>query len=279
MLPLFVRAIKFLVGGAFVGVLAWSLLWTIVGLWTEPAQETAEHAFHKHPEKVKFASDGVFGKFDQAQLQRGYKVYEEVCAACHSLSLVSFRELQGIGFNEAQVKNLAKKFDDKAKQPTYNPVTGDRGERGNLPSDRFPHIPYAGAGTPPDLSLITKARHNGGAYVYSLLTGYNQPQPKELLEKFPGSKTPDGLFYNPYFANLNLSMPAPLTSDGQVTYDDGTPATVKQMSQDVSAFLIWSAEPHMQTRKSVGWAVVLFLLLTTILAYGAYRSVWAGKKH
>jgi ubiquinol-cytochrome c reductase cytochrome c1 subunit len=275
MLPLFVRSIKFLVGGAFVFVLLISLIGTFM---SEAPTPTAEHEFHKHPEKVKFASDGVFGKFDQAQLQRGYKVYEEVCAACHSLSLVSFRELQGIGFNEAQVKNLAKKFSEKAKQPTYNPVTGDRGERDNLPSDRFPHIPYAGAGTPPDLSLITKARHDGGAYVYSLLTGY-QAQPKELLAKFPGSKTPDGLFYNPYFANLNLSMPAPLTSDGQVTYDDGTPATVKQMSQDVSAFLIWSAEPHMQTRKSVGWAVVLFLLLTTILAYGAYRSVWAGKKH
>ncbi|MDF7775061.1 cytochrome c1 [Sphingomonas sp. AOB5] len=278
MLPLFVRSIKFLVGLAFVGVLAWSLLWTVVGLWTEPAQPTAEHEFHKHPEKVQFASDGVFGKFDKAQLQRGYKVYEEVCAACHSLSMVSFRELADLGYNEAQVKNLAKKFDDHAKQPTYNPVSGDRGERGNLPSDRFPHIPYAGAGVPPDLSLITKARHNGGAYVYSLLTGY-QAQPKELLEKFPGSKTPDGLFYNPYFANLNLSMPAPLTSDGQVTYDDGTPATVKQMAKDVSAFLIWSAEPTAQKRKEVGWAVVLFLLITTLLAYGAYRSVWAGVKH
>lgn len=285
MLPLFVRAIKFLVGGAFVGVLAWSLLWTVVGLWTEPAQPTAEHEFHKHPEQVHFASDGIFGKFDKAQLQRGYKVYEEVCAACHSLSSVSFRELGALGYNEAQVKNLAKKFDDKAKQPTYNTVTGDRGERGNLPSDRFPHIPYAGAGTPPDLSLITKARHNGGAYVYSLLTGYvNQAGYKnekgeELLKAFPSAKTPDGLFFNPYFPNLNLSMPAPLTTDGQVTYDDGKPATVKQMAEDVSAFLIWTAEPHMQTRKTVGWAVVLFLLLTTILAYGAYRSVWAGVKH
>ncbi|PXA99713.1 cytochrome c1 [Nostoc sp. 3335mG] len=275
MLPLFVRSIKFLVGLAFVGVLMWSLLWTVLA---EAPTPTAEHEFHKHPKEVHFASDGPFGKFDQAQLQRGYKVYEEVCAACHSLSMVSFRELGMLGYNEAQVKNLAKKFDEKAKQPTYNPVSGDRGERGNLPSDRFPHIPYAGAGTPPDLSLMTKARHDGGAYVYSLLTGYTD-QPAELLKKFPSAKTPDGLHYNPYFANLNLSMPPPLASDGQVTYDDGTPATVDQMAKDVSAFLIWSAEPHAQSRKQTGWAVLGFLLIASVLAFGAYRSVWAGVKH
>ncbi|MEN3749311.1 cytochrome c1 [Sphingomonas sp. HF-S3] len=275
MLPLFVRSIKFLVGLAFVGVLMWSLLWTVLA---EAPTPTAEHEFHKHPKEVHFASDGPFGKFDQAQLQRGYKVYEEVCAACHSLSMVSFRELGMLGYNEAQVKNLAKKFDEKAKQPTYNPVTGDRAERSNLPSDRFPHIPYAGAGTPPDLSLMTKARHDGGAYVYSLLTGYTD-QPAELLKKFPSAKTPDGLHYNPYFANLNLSMPPPLASDGQVTYDDGTPATVDQMAKDVSAFLIWSAEPHSQSRKQTGWAVLGFLLIASILAFGAYRSVWAGVKH
>jgi ubiquinol-cytochrome c reductase cytochrome c1 subunit len=275
MLPLFVRSIKFLVGLAFVGVLMWSLLWTVLA---EKPTPTAEHEFHKHPKEVHFASDGPFGKFDQAQLQRGYKVYEEVCAACHSLSMVSFRELGMLGYNEAQVKNLAKKFDEKAKQPTYNPVTGDRAERGNLPSDRFPHIPYAGAGTPPDLSLMTKARHDGGAYVYSLLTGYTD-QPAELLKKFPGAKTPDGLHYNPYFANLNLSMPPPLASDGQVTFDDGTPATVDQMAKDVSAFLIWTAEPHSQSRKQTGWAVLGFLLIASVLAFGAYRSVWAGIKH
>lgn len=275
MLPLFVRSIKFLVGGAFVFVLLIALVGTLM---EEKPAPTAEHEFYKHPEKLALSSDGPFGKWDVAQLQRGYQVYKEVCAACHSLSMVSFRELAGIGYNEAQVKKLASDFDALAKQPTYDKLTGDRGERGNLPSDRFPHIPYAGAGVPPDLSLITKARHGGASYVHALMVGY-QAQPKELLEKFPSAKTPDGLFYNPYFPNLNLSMPAPLTSEGQVTYTDGTRPTVEQMSQDVSAFLVWTAEPAMQTRKSTGLAVVLFLLITTVLAFGAYRTVWAGIKH
>jgi ubiquinol-cytochrome c reductase cytochrome c1 subunit len=135
---------------------------------------------------------------------------------------------------------------------------------------------YAGQGSPPDLSLITKARHDGGAYVASLLTGY-QEQPAELLKKFPDAKTPDGLHYNPYFANLNLSMPAPLTGEGQVTYSDGTKATVDQMSEDVSAFLIWTAEPKMDKRKQTGWAVLGFLLAATVLAYLAKKNVWADQ--
>jgi len=280
MLPLFMRSVKFLVGLAFVGVLMWALLWTVVGLVQEPPQPTAESVFHEeHPKELKLASDGPFGKFDNRQLQRGYQVYSEVCAACHTLGLVSFRELEGIGYTEAEVKKIAKDFDAHAKQPTYDPKTGDRAERGNLPSDRFPHIPYAGDGTPPDLTLITKARHGGAAYVYSLLTGYEEKQPADLLKRFPGAKTPDGLHYNPYFANLNLAMPPPLTADGQVTYLDGTVATKDQMAKDVSAFLVWTAEPTLQSRHRYGMAVVLFLLLTTLLAWGAYQTVWRGVKH
>jgi ubiquinol-cytochrome c reductase cytochrome c1 subunit len=280
MLPLFIRSIKFVIGLAFAGVLMWALLWTAIPYFTEPATRTAEQGFHEHPKKIAFSFDNpVIGKFNQAQLQRGYQVYEEVCSACHSLSMVSFRELQGLGYNKEQVKTLAKQFDDKAKQPTLDPKTGDRGERGNLPSDHFPHIPYSGNGTPPDLSLITKARHGGAAYVYSILTGYEKAQPAALLKEFPGAKSPPGTFYNPYFANLNISMPPPLTSDGQVTYLDGTRATVPQMAEDVSAFLTWAAEPTAVKRKETGFAVVLFLLLTTFLAFGAYQTVWRNVKH
>ena len=137
---------------------------------------------------------------------------------------------------------------------------------------------YGGQGSPPDLSLITKARHGGASYVNSLLTGY-QEQPADLLKKFPDAKTPEGLHYNPYFANLNIAMPPPLTSDGQVTYGDGTKATVSQMSQDVSAFLVWTAEPNLAKRHQTGWPVLGFLLFATILTYLSYRNIWADKKH
>ena len=124
--------------------------------------------------------------------------------------------------------------------------------------------------------MLTKARHDGSAYVFSLLTGF-QPQPAELLAKFPDAKTPAGLYYNPYFANLNLAMAPPLT-DGQVTYADGTPNTREQMAKDVAAFLTWTAEPTMVKRKQTGWAVLGFLLFATILAWLAKQQVWAGVK-
>ncbi|MES2302674.1 MAG: cytochrome c1, partial [Pseudomonadota bacterium] len=224
--------------------------------------------------ELELASDGAFGRFDKQQLQRGFQVYKEVCATCHSLKQIAFRDLAALGYSEAEVKAIAKGWATKA--PTFNPVTGDRGERDNIASDHIPAVYYAGQGVPPDLSLMTKARHDGGAYVYSLLTGYSE-QPAELLKQFPDAKTPDGLHYNPYFANLNLAMPAPLASDDQVTYSDGTKATVDQMAQDVSAFLVWTAEPKLDKRKQTGWAVLGFLLVATVLAYLAKKNVWADK--
>ena len=278
LLPLFIRSFKFLVGLAFVGVLMWALLWTVVDLAKNPPKETAEEwAHHHYPhKKLALKSDGPLGKFDTQQLQRGFKVFEKVCAACHSLNLVSFRDLKGLGYEEPEIKKIAK--DWPIKQPVQDPKAGTWGERDNLPSDRFPKAYYPGNGTPPDLSLITKARHDGAAYVYSLLTGYDE-KPDELLKHFPEAKTPEGMFFNPYFANLNLSMPKPLTEENQVEYTDGTRATVDQMSKDVAAFLVWTAEPTMQTRKGTGLAVLGFLLFATFLAFGAYRTVWAGKKH
>lgn len=278
MLPLFLRSIKFLVGGAFIFVLALALFGTVSGWISEPPQPTAEEVMHHHPKELKLASNGVFGRFDNQQIQRGFLVYEKVCASCHSLNLVSFRDLQQIGYNEAEVKKIAK--DWPIKQPVQDPKAGTWGERDNLPSDRFPKVYYPGTGTPPDLSLITKARHDGAAYVHSLLTGYGEKPSAEHTKQFPEfAKTPDGMYFNPYFANLNISMPPPLTADDQVTYSDGTRATVDQMAQDVAAFLVWTAEPTMERRHAAGLAVVIFLLIATGLAYGAYLTVWRGVKH
>jgi ubiquinol-cytochrome c reductase cytochrome c1 subunit len=277
MLPLFMRSIKFLIGLAFIGVLMLALGFTTYGWVTNPPQPTAEEEFHLKPKELKLQTVGVMGGPNLAQVQRGFQVYKEVCSACHSLSLASFRELKGIGYNDAQVKKIAK--DWAAKQPVFDAKGGTWGERDNTPADHFPHVYYPGNGSPPDLTLIAKARHGGAAYVYSILTGYEKAQPAELVAKFPGAKTPPNSFYNPYFANLNIAMPEPLTENGQVTYLDGTKETKDQKAQDVAAFLNWVAEPTAMERKETGFAVVLFLLLTTFLAFGAYQTVWRGVKH
>jgi len=279
-----VRPIAFLVGLGFAGILLYSLIMGAAAYISEPPAPTAEHEFHLHPKEVHFVSDGPFGKFDRQQLQRGFQVYKEVCSACHSLHQVAFRDLQDLGFSEAEVKAIAKGW--ATEVPSINPDTGEAATRKGTPADKIP-APYANEvaaraannnALPPDLSLMTKARHDGPAYVYSLLTGY-QPQPAELLKKFPDSKTPPSLHYNPYFANLNIAMPPPLAADGQVTYADGTKSTVDQMAKDVAAFLVWTAEPKLEARHRAGLAVIIFLLIATTLAYLSYRNIWAGVKH
>lgn len=268
-----IRILSLLVGAFFTVVLAWSFGVGAYTAATEPHAPTAEKVFHLKPKELDLPSNGPFGKFDRQQLQRGFKVYEEVCAACHSIKHVAFRDLAALGYNEAEIKAIAAKTTVAGKDP----LTGEVKDRPGLPSDYFPPVVYAGLGHPPDLSLITKARHDGPAYVYSLLTGY-QEQPAELLKRFPEAKTGDGLHYNPYFANLNLAMPAPIVSDGQVTYSDGTKATVDQMSKDVSAFLVWTAEPKLENRHQTGFWWIGFLIFATVLGYMAYRNVWAEKK-
>lgn len=275
-----IRIISILVGLFFSTALLWSFGNGAAAFIKDPPAATAESLFHKHPKEVHFASDGAFGKFDNRQLQRGFKVYKEVCSNCHALKQVAFRDLKQIGYNDDEVKAIAKGF----QVPVYDPKTGEVKSHDGLPTDHFPPVVYAGQGAPPDLSLITKARHEGPAYVYSLLTGYAEQEGykndkgQELLKMFPDAKTPDGLHFNPYFANLNLAMPQPLVQDDQVTYSDGTKATVDQMAQDVAAFLIWTAEPKLDKRKQTGWAVLGFLLFATTLAYMAYRNIWAEKK-
>jgi ubiquinol-cytochrome c reductase cytochrome c1 subunit len=286
-----VRLIAFLVGLFFSGMLLLGLGDTIVSAIKEPAQPTAEHEFHKMALPEKFTFDGPFGKYDKGQLQRGLKVYSEVCSACHSLKLVAFRDFAALGYSEDEVKAIAKGW--KTEVPSINPETGEPATRPAIPADKIPS-PFANEtaaraannnALPPDLSLITKAREGGPAYVYSLLLGYREQvgykneEGKELLKEFPDAKTPDGLNFNPWFATLNLAMAEPIAADDLVTYDDGTKATKAQMAKDVSAFLAWSAEPKMENRKSAGWAALGFLLIFTVLTWMSYKSIWAGKKH
>lgn len=275
-----VRLIGAIIGAGFILILLIALITGATTYIANPPAETVEQEFHLAPKAVAFQSDGPFGTFDRQQLQRGFQVYKEVCAACHGINLVAFRNLADLGYSEAEVKAIAEQW--QIEVPAINPDTGEADTRPALASDRFPH-PYANevAGRaannnafPPDLSLITKARAGGAEYIYSLLTGYRNP-PAELPEaNRPGT----GLYYNPYFANLNIAMPPPLTADGQVTYADGTNATIDQMAKDVSAFLIWTAEPNLESRHRTGLAVLIFLLIATVLAYMSYRNIWATAK-
>lgn len=281
------RLVAFVVGLLFAIAALWGFLTGVgpafstfgkYGRFTEP---TAEHEFHKYPAKLDFSFNGPLGRWDTRQLQRGLKVYDEVCSACHSLKFVAFRDLAALGLNEAQIKAYAA----KKVVPGIDPVTGETTTRPGLPTDRFPS-PYPNDvaaraannnAIPPDLSLMTKARHDGTNYVASLLTGY-RPQSVQLLAEFPDARTGPGLHYNPYFANLNIAMAPPLTSEGQVTYDDGTRASIRQMAKDVAAFLTWTAEPQLVKRRQTGWAVMVFLLFATVLAYLSKQQIWSAVK-
>ena len=289
MVSLILRYLNYIIGAAFAFVLLLALIGTVSTMVSSPAKETAEEVFHLEPEPLALQSDGPFGTFDDRQLQRGFQVFKEVCSACHSLKQVAFRDLEEIGYSEGQVKAIAR--DWQIEQPGVNKDTGEADTRPNVPSDYFP-LPFANDvaaraannnAIPPDLSLMAKAREGGPAYIHSLLTGYRDPATYShdghvLAEEFPDFSVPTGLHFNPYFANLNLAMP-PLTQDGQVQYQDGTRPTVDQMSKDVSAFLMWTAEPNLAKRHATGAAVVVFLLIFIGLTYGAYRNVWRGVKH
>lgn len=265
-----VRLIAFFVGLIFVVTLGYAAIAP-----REAVVEDPTHKLHKHPHDINWSQDGVFGTFDRAQLQRGFQVYKEVCAACHGLERVAFRNLADIGFSEPEVKAIAKAYE----VASIDEKTGEASTRPAVPSDYFPS-PYPNEvaaraannnAYPPDLSLITKSREGGVDYLHSLLAGYTAPP--------AGHEVPEGLYFNPYFANLNIAMPPPLTTAGQVTYADGQPQpTVDQMSRDVSAFLDWAAEPKAEARKRTGAAVMIFLLILTVLSYFTYRKVWADLK-
>ncbi|TFI57852.1 cytochrome c1 [Sphingomonas parva] len=282
-----VRLIAFLVGLGFVVVAGWSLGNGVYAFATQPREESVEHQFHLQPEHASYSFDGPFGTYDRQQLQRGFQVYKEVCAACHGLSYVAFRNLEEIGYGEAEVKAIANQW--QIEVPDIDPKTGEASTRKATPADHFPS-PYPNEvaaraannnALPPDLSLITKARHGGASYVHSLLLGYRDPATyrNKEGEPVPTEVRPgQGLHFNPYFANLNIAMPPPIQSDGQVTYADGTAATRDQMAKDVSAFLTWTAEPRLENRHRAGLATLIFLLFATVLSYLAYQNVWHSAK-
>ncbi|MDP8994346.1 MAG: cytochrome c1 [Pseudomonadota bacterium] len=272
-----VRLIGILIGLGIVLVAGISLVSDTLAYLGEEHHEDVYHEYHEEPRDIAFAHEGPFGEFDLQQLQRGFQVYQQVCSSCHGLTYVAFRNLHELGYNDDEVEAIAAQF----QVPAINPDTGEATTRAGLPADRFPS-PYLNEvaaraannnAVPPDLSLIVKARHGGAEYVQSLLTGYRDPPAELPADARPGP----GLYYNPYFPNLNLAMAPPL-AQGQVTYADGTPATVDQMAHDVAAFLTWTAEPNLPSRHHAGLAVLVFLIVATVLAYLAYRNIWAGAK-
>jgi ubiquinol-cytochrome c reductase cytochrome c1 subunit len=227
--------------------------------------------------------EGMFGTFDRAALQRGFLVYKEVCAACHSLNLIRYRELSGIGFNEDQVKAIA-----ASAQIVDGPNdSGEMFERPGRPADRF-RRPFANdnaaraannGALPPDLSLIAESRVGGPNYLYALLTGYKDQMPagKKNADGTP-MKMLEGMHYNDYFPGHQIGMAPPLSND-RVTYADGTKATVERMASDLTTFLTWTAEPNLEHRKALGIKVMLFLLVLSVLLYVVKRKVWADVAH
>ncbi len=232
-----------------------------------PREETS---LHPHAPAGGWPQAGVFGTYDRAALQRGFQVYKQVCSTCHSMKLLSYRNLTDLGFNENEVKAIAADY-----QVTDGPNdAGDMFQRPGRPSDAFVS-PFANdkaarasnnGALPPDLSLIVKARHGGESYVYSLLTGFGQTPAAD-------EKIAAGMNYNPYFPGHQIAMPAPLV-DGAVTYADGTNATVEQEARDVAQFLTWAAEPKMEARKQMGVRVILFLVILAVVMYFLKRSIW-----
>jgi ubiquinol-cytochrome c reductase cytochrome c1 subunit len=217
---------------------------------------------------------GLFGTFDRASAQRGLQVYKEVCAVCHGLRHVAYRNLTALGLSEDEVKALAATVQIKDGP---NDV-GEMFERPGRPSDRFrspfPNENAARAANngayPPDLSVMIKARKDGANYMHALLTGYADPP--------PGVTLMPGMNWNNYFPGHQIAMAAPLMDD-RVTYADGTKATVEQMSRDVTTFLAWAAEPELETRRAMGVRVILFLMVLTVLAYMVKKKIWADLKH
>ncbi len=227
-----------------------------------------------HPKQMKWEFDGFFGRFDRGSAQRGYQVYKEICSACHGLKLVAYRNLQEIGFSEEEVKQIAA----EASVTDGPNDEGEMFERPGLPSDRFVG-PYAneqaaraanGGALPPDLSLIVKARHDGANYVYSLINGF--------MDAPEGFHMSEGKYYNPYFEGRQISMPAPITDDGQVTYTDGTVATKEQMAIDVVNFLQFAAEPETESRKKMGVRTMIFLAILFLILLAAKKAVWSKLK-
>ena len=216
---------------------------------------------------------GPFGKFDRASLQRGYQVYQEVCASCHSLKYMSYRNLSEKGGPEFSVKE-AKAIAANFEIPDGPNPDGEMFTRPGRLSDKFA-MPYAneqeaksanGGAYPPDMSVLVKARKGGVDYIYSVLLGYEEP-PQDI-------KLDDGVYYNKYMYGNKIKMPAPL-SDGLIEYTDGTNPTEQQMAKDVVSFLMWTAEPHLEQRHKIGFKAIIYLIILSILVYFSMKKIWS----
>lgn len=223
----------------------------------------------KAPDR-NWSFDGLFGTYDRVALRQGLQVYTQVCAACHSLSLLAFRHLAQVGYTEDEIKAIA-----EGVEVTDGPdEEGEMYTRPGRPADYIP-APYPneqaaraanGGALPPDLSVITKARKGGADYLFAVLTGY-----KDAPVKF---NLMEGMHYNAYFPGHQIAMPPPLT-DGAVEYPDGTEATIARMAHDVTTFLAWAGEPEMEARKRLGIKVMLFVLVLTAMVYALKRRIWS----
>ncbi len=266
-------------------VLALVLAGSLVGLATAAS---AQEAAPPVPPRQSWSFSGPFGQFDRGQLQRGFKVYKEVCSVCHGLKYVAFRDLEALGYSEGQVKSIAGEY--KIQDGPND--QGEMFERNGRPADYFP-TPWPNEnaararynGVPPDMSVLAKARsysrgfpwfifdmftqfqEQGPDYIHAIMTGYKAKAPE-------GVTLPPGSFYNEYFPGHAIAMPPPLT-DKRVDYTDGSPTTVDQYAKDVAAFLVWAAEPQMEARKRIGFQVMIFLIVLSTLLYFTKKKVWA----
>jgi ubiquinol-cytochrome c reductase cytochrome b/c1 subunit len=250
----------------------------------------ADEQSHETPQppRQKWSFAGPFGHYDKGQLQRGFKVYKEVCAVCHGMKYVAFRNLEALGYSDGQVKAIASEY----KIPDGPNDQGEMFERAGRPADYFP-TPWPNEnaararynGVPPDFSVLAKARgyergfpwfifdmfiqfqEHGVDYIHALMVGYKEMPPA-------GVTLPAGSFYNEYFPGHAIAMPPPL-SDKRVDYTDGSPTTVDQYAKDVAAFMMWAAEPHLEARKRIGFQVMIFLLVLAGLVYFTKKKVWA----
>lgn len=269
-------------------ILALALAGALLGLSAiAPQPVFAQELEQPVPPRQKWSFSGPFGTFDRAQLQRGLKVYREVCSVCHGMKLVAFRNLEGLGYSEAQVKQIASEYKIKDLNDQ-----GESIERPGRPADYFP-TPWPNElaararynAVPPDFSVLAKARtyergfpwfvfdiftqyrEEGVDYIHAVLIGFEEKPPA-------GFTLPAGTNYNKYFPGHAIAMPPPL-SDKQVEYTDGSPTTVDQYSKDVTAFMMWAAEPHMEARKRIGFQVMIFLIVFASLLYFTKKKVWA----
>jgi len=248
-------------------IIFFTLLLLLISLSLVKSEEKVE------PIKTDWSFKGITGKFDRASLQRGYQVYTEVCASCHSMNLLSYRNLGEKGgpeFSVDQVKAIAANF-----EVTDGPNNeGEMFTRPGRPSDRFvspyPNVQAAiaanGGAYPPDMSVLVKARKGGADYIYSVLMGYEDAP--------EGFELDDGVYYNKYMDGQKIKMSKPIADD-IVTYLDGTKATESQIAKDVTTFLAWSAEPHLESRHKMGMKVIIFLIIFALLVYLSMKRLWS----